>query len=725
MKIRIIAAILLPLALISARAFADELGTVRMGIVQGDVQIYTEDARAWVPAAINTPLAQGDRVWVPDGGRSELQFRGGLVIRLDAATSFDILSLGDSTFQFYVNVGRTYVNNHISGIDYLQIDTPVGSIGCYDNSITMIDVEENGATEVSVLKGYAYAETRNGKIRIPSGKTLRIGKNLGAELFPVGSPDAWEKWNRDLDGRIGYGSDSIRYLPNELYDYGYDFDTYGRWLYDSGYGYVWTPTFSISINWAPYHLGRWVWIGGHYVWISREPWGWAPYHYGRWIHRPHVGWCWVPPRHGAAWWGPGYVGWVYTANNVAWVPLAPGDIYYGHGYYGPGSVNINTIVINNIIFNRNYINRNVRNAVRVMGRDAFIYGREAAAPTWNNPFGQRNVGIGPPRFKPDKTTLAPVLKRIPAAKQPPRRIRNIKPETLRIERKLMPDKRGSVFTPGTPARTMPTPSRETPKRIERKPATEMYKIRQQIPRIKETPSTIIKPDTRRRTGKEAEPAAIPKKQPSAISVAPQPVAPQPVAPTRVWSPPSQTKQPAQGVPPGQQSKPTAVPKVRQRAPAVPKQQIRTPRTIPQQQQSQPVSKESPTSRNQLPVASQPIAPTRVWSPPQTGQQTQQVSPKPRQSTPATAPKVRQIAPATPRKQMQAPQPSRQQRQQTIQREQQTIRRLQPATSQPAATQAPANRGTAPATMTPTPRQSGGRAGEQSPQTRGNAHGQNR
>ena len=92
MKIRIIAAMLLPLILLSARVFAAELGTVRMGIVQGDVQVYTEDARAWLPASINTPLTEGDRVWVPDGGRSELQFRGGMVIRLDAATSFDILS---------------------------------------------------------------------------------------------------------------------------------------------------------------------------------------------------------------------------------------------------------------------------------------------------------------------------------------------------------------------------------------------------------------------------------------------------------------------------------------------------------------------------------------------------------------------------------------------------------------------------------------------------------
>lgn len=660
MKIRIIAAMLLPLVFLSVRAFAAELGTVRMGIVQGDVQVYTEDARAWVPASINTPLTEGDRVWVPDGGRSELQFRGGMVIRLDAATSFDILSLDDSAFQFYVNVGRTYVNNRTYGIDYLQVDTPVGSIGCYDNSITMIDVEENGATEVSVLKGYAFAETRNGKIRVPSGKTLRISENLQAELFPLSSPDEWEEWNRTLDGRIGDGA-SLRYLPDELYDYGYDFDTYGRWLYDTGYGYVWTPTFSISINWTPYQVGRWTWIGGHYVWISHEPWGWAPYHYGRWIHRPQVGWCWVPPRHGAVWWGPGYVGWVYTANYVAWVPLAPGDIYYGHGYYGPGSVNLNTIVINNIIINRDFHNRQVRNAVRVMRRDAFLHGWKRPAPAWSNPFGQHNVGIGPPRFKPEKATFAPALKSIPATKQPPRRIRQIKPETLRSGRKLMPDRQGSAFTPGTPARKMPTTVRETPRRIQREQTPEFYRDQQLKPKAVETPKkkqlrqetpvkqkkpvTIIRPGTRKSTSKQAAPPAATRQQPATIQVAPQPVAPQPIAPTRVWSP-TPARQPTQGV-----------------------------------------------------------SPTR------------------RQTTPATTPKVRDTAPATPRKQIQAPPPSQQR--QTIQREQQTIRRLKPETPLPATTQAPASRGTAPAATAPAPRQSGGWTGERSPQMKGDAHGQNR
>lgn len=663
MKNRIFTMVLMSLILLSSRAFSAELGMARMGIVEGDVQIYAGDAGTWVPASINTPLGQGDRVWVPAGARTELQFQGGLRIRLDAATSFDLLALDNNAYQFYLNGGRSYINNRTYGIDHLQIDTPVSSIGCYDNSVTMIDVSENGATEISVLKGYAYAETRNGKVRIPAGKTLRIEENLTAQLFPLSSPDEWEEWNRNLDARIGTSGSSGRYLPEELYDYGQDFDNYGRWLYDSSYGYVWTPTFAISINWAPYHVGRWVWIGGQYVWISQEPWGWAPYHYGRWIHRPHVGWCWVPPRRGAVYWGPGFVGWVYTPNYVAWVPLAPGDIYYGRGYYGPGSVNINTIVTNNIVINRTYVNRDVRNAVRVMHRNTFLHGKKAPAPAWDNPFRQRNVGIGPPRFKPDKATYAPALKTIPAAKLPPQRIRKFSPDSLRQERKLVPDKRGSVFAPGSPVREMPATVRETPRKILREQTPEYYRDRQVKPKAVETPQkqqlrqdapakvkkpvTIITPTTRTKTRSEKSvPAPRQLQQPATIKAAPQPIAPQPVAPTPIWSPPST---------------------------------------------SQPHKNNSPVGRQAVPIGDPRI--------------------------------LRQSTPAAPQVQRSAPQP-RQQQQQIIRQEQQTIRRLQPVTPQPTTTQVPANRSTTPAT-TAQPRQNAGQAGERVQHGQGNVKGNTR
>jgi hypothetical protein len=459
-------------------AFSSDTDLVRMSLVSGDVQIETEGTGDWVPAAVNTPLRAGDRVWVPANGRAEIQVPGGVFVRLDASTSFDILSLGGESLQFAVNSGRAYINNRQYGIDHVQVDTPLGSIDSYDDSLVMIAVGESGATELSVLSGYGYAETNDGKIRVEADSTLRIGADLRAEILTLGPSDAWEEWNRERDEQLAEDREGLRYLPEELNDYASDLDDNGRWLYASDYGYVWSPWESASMDWSPYRIGRWVWSGGQYVWISHEPWGWAPYHYGRWAYFGTVGWCWVPPRHGSVFWAPGYVGWVHTPTYVSWVPLAPGDIYYGYGHFGPGSVNIS---IGKTVVKRQFRNVHVRNAVTVLHRDTFVHGRKADFRAAQNPFTLNDVSAGPPVFKPHADTRLPVIRKVAPAHQPPARVRGINPDHLRRERRLVTDESGSVFRPGRPLREMPAIRREAPALPARKQGPERFGEIRQVP----------------------------------------------------------------------------------------------------------------------------------------------------------------------------------------------------------------------------------------------------
>lgn len=463
MKTLRIVPLLLVLVLTPVLAFSAEYGRARIGFLSGDVQIQTADTPEWLPAATNTPLRDGDRVWVPPGARTEVQILGGAIIRLDAFTSLDALSLVGDNIQLFLNSGRAYINNRRYGIDSVQVDTPLSSIVCRDDSLAMIDVAENGATEISVLRGDAYAETMNGKIRIPGGNTLLIREDLRAELYPLAAGDEWGAWNRERDRTLAGAGESLRYLPNELNEYAYDLDSNGRWITTADYGYVWVPSVSVSLKWAPYRNGRWVWMGGNYIWISYEPWGWAPYHYGRWAFLGGRGWCWVPPRHGAAHWGPGYVGWVHTPTYVSWVPLAPGDTYYGYGNYGPGSVNINTINISIIDVHRRFRNIDARNAVTSLHRDTFFRGKKTDFRLHENPFRERNVGFGPPpAVRPDRSSASPIIRTIPVAKLPPPKVQKIQPEKIRRERRLVTDERGSVFRPGSPVRQMRTIRREEP-----------------------------------------------------------------------------------------------------------------------------------------------------------------------------------------------------------------------------------------------------------------------
>ena len=140
--------------LLPASAPAEEdTGLMSISLIQGDVQISGPDFTDWTAASINMPLYEGDRIWVPDGGRLETHIRGGVYTRADENTALDVLSLGRDSVQFYLDRGHIYINNRRGGIKTAQVDTPLASIRSYDNSVMMLDVAEGGLTEVSVLRG--------------------------------------------------------------------------------------------------------------------------------------------------------------------------------------------------------------------------------------------------------------------------------------------------------------------------------------------------------------------------------------------------------------------------------------------------------------------------------------------------------------------------------------------------------------------------------------------
>jgi hypothetical protein len=447
--------IIISLFLLPTIAYPSTLGSLRISLIQGDVQVRTEDTKEWVPASINMPLVEGDRIWVPERGRTEVQLRDGTFLRLDENSPLEILTIEEDSFQFYLTEGRAYINFKGLKGTFLQMDTPISSVRAYDRSLYRVDVTREGGTEIFVYQGSVNVESRDGSTWVDAGKMLTLREGNYAELAPLGPPDEWERWNRQRDQKLVAQRPPSRHLPEELYPYANDFEGNGSWVYATGYGYVWRPTVVVSVGWAPYRIGRWVWVRGDYVWISYEPWGWVPYHYGRWTFVTSIGWCWVPPPKGAVYWGPGFVGWVRTPTYVSWVPLAPGEIYYGYGYYGPHSVNITNINITNIQVQKvAYKNIHIQNAVTIVHHDTFVTGRKVEVKVRDNPFLKEKISIGRPDIKPEKTTMIPVIKEIPQAKRPPEPIREIRVKELKEKRPLAKEKGASVLKSGSPLKEM-------------------------------------------------------------------------------------------------------------------------------------------------------------------------------------------------------------------------------------------------------------------------------
>ncbi|MDA8084022.1 MAG: FecR domain-containing protein [Nitrospiraceae bacterium] len=460
--------VLMVVLLAPALAVASQLGDLRVSLISGDVQFRNEDTGGWVPLSVNTPLREGDRVWVPEGARAELTLRDGTRVRLDEFSALDVVTVERDSSQFYLSEGSVYVYYRGPGDSVLQLDTPVASIRVYDPTNFMLDSSERGGTEISVIRGEVYAESPGGSTRVPGGSALLLREGEAyADLTPLGGVDAWERWNRDRDEEV-YGKNySTRYLPDELAAYSYDFDENGRWIRDRDYGYVWVPTTGVSAGWAPYQDGRWTLINGDYVWVGYEPWGWAPYHYGRWIWNSSSGWCWVPPQGGSVYWAPGYVGWVKTPEYVSWVPLAPGEVYYGYGNYGPNSFNLSINVFSGARIPR-YRNAAYRHGVRIVRHDSFYKGKYAEMKPGYNPFEDHKRGItfGRPAVKHDRSAAVPVFRESRFRTPPPKTVNELKVREIRKERPFVKEKTRSVFSRGAAPDNLPVnilkerPSRE-------------------------------------------------------------------------------------------------------------------------------------------------------------------------------------------------------------------------------------------------------------------------
>jgi hypothetical protein len=408
-----------------SHAFAADLGTARLTLIKGDVALYDEEAEGWTEAAINMPLIEGDRLLVQEGGRAEIHLRGRTYVRLDGGSSLDIVELGRKEARFFLASGKLYVSDGEYGIEDISVETPVTEVHSDDGSVLKVDVSAAGETEVSVLRGYVSAEDRRGWSRIREGQSLYIYEDRYAERRLLGDGDGWERWNRRRDRRLAEYADGGRHLPRELQEYAYDFDAHGRWVHVAAHGYVWTPTLSVGISWAPYRHGTWRLVRDNYVWVSYEPWGWVPYHFGRWVYVSRVGWCWVPPRHRQLVWAPGLVAWVTSSSHVAWVPLAPGEIYYGYGHYGPRSVNI-SINFRKTVVRPVYRNVHVHNSVTVIHRDTFLFGKRVALKRGSNPFLKAKPSYGPPGIKWKKAHKHRVVKKVKVYEKPGKHKRVIK-----------------------------------------------------------------------------------------------------------------------------------------------------------------------------------------------------------------------------------------------------------------------------------------------------------
>ncbi len=669
----LVAAALLTVTL-PPRAMADEYDppgrVARLRYAQGSVSFQPAGDSDWVAAVLNRPTTTGDKLWTDAGARAELTI-GSATIRLAGSTGFSFLNLDDRTVQIQLTEGTLGIRVRRLGRDEIfEVDTPNQAFTILRPGRYRVEASENGyATVVTVRDGEGEGTGAGRTYRVVSGESATFSgvDPLRADIVDAGGPDEFDDWGwrRDRhDDRVR----SARYVSGDVVGYE-DLDDYGSWRFDPRYGNVWVPT-RVAYGWAPYRLGHWAWISPWgWTWVDDEPWGYAPFHYGRWVYLGGR-WAWVPgpiavrpvyaPALVAFIGGPGFgvsisVGGGY-AGNVGWFPLGPSEVYVPAYHVSLAYVNrvnvsnttvstttittvYNTQVTNNYTTtNVTYVNRTVPGGVTAVPHGVFtgaqpvaravvavnaqqvasapVGARAAVAPTRASVLGIRastaSTAARPPAAianRPVVAKVAPPPPPVPFSRQqealaahPGQPLARHEVEALRPAGRAAPQPLVKQAPPGRPA--TPEPSR---------PASQPATGRPGQPASAQPPSAppgrpqgvragrppSAQPSVQPQPGNRPGPAAPGPGQPAARSQPPSPPPgrPQEMRPDR---PPSAqpSAQPQPGNRPGPAAAGPGQPAARSQPPSPPpgRPQEMRPDRPPSAQPSQPAQKPRPQAQ---------------------------------------------------------------------------------------------------------------------------------
>jgi len=371
---------------------------LRVSLLEGDVTYQPTDLDRWVDLSINTPILEGDKIWVGRGGRAEVEFENGGFVRLSENTIMEFPRLADISSRDGVEVGlvQGLASFDVRAEPAFTIQTPLFSNRLNDAASFRIDVETDGSGRLVVFTGTLEVSGSGARLLVRNGEVVRF-LSKDPERYYLETDYVKDEWDRWIEERQDYLTKITQeqfhngdrgWTTADLYNYGswYDVPTYGR---------VWRPA-SVEEDWVPFRSGRWVWYPAFgWTWISYEPWGWIPYHYGRWAHVNGYGWSWVPgPRYVS--WCPGAVNWVQGTQWVGWVPLAPHEPWYGHGHDGV-----------NVFVSKNFGHRG---SVTYLPHDSFVNGtppRGFHSP--RDPYADGRIIAGQPRITPTPASRMPVV----------------------------------------------------------------------------------------------------------------------------------------------------------------------------------------------------------------------------------------------------------------------------------------------------------------------------
>jgi hypothetical protein len=378
----------------------------RVAYLSGDVSFAAAGENDWLQAQRNRPMVTGDKLYT-NAGRAELQIGTSSIFIADRS-NMDFLALNDQTAQMELTQGSISIDvRRLNSGETYEVDTPTLAFIADQVGSYRIDVDPNGrSTTVSVTRGSGDAVGEGGnRVRVDEGQRVVFNDSQLSDyqVADLRGGDGFDSYVKERVVRYERAP-ARHYVSEEVVGYE-DLDDNGSWEDAPDYGHVWYPS-GVASDWAPYHDGTWDWVEPYgWTWVDNSSWGFAPFHYGRWAY---IGsrWGWVPgPVDVRPVYAPALVAFVggdgfsvgISTGPIGWFALGPRDVYFpgyrcGRDYFN--RINVSNTVVNNTVVNNyygafssghvnyaqiNYANRSNPRAITAVPATTFASGRPVAA----------------------------------------------------------------------------------------------------------------------------------------------------------------------------------------------------------------------------------------------------------------------------------------------------------------------------------------------------------
>src|SRR5215469_11419151 len=269
-----LSAVLLLAPPLAAQSLADPPGRVgRLSYIDGTVSLHAPDQDQWSAAVINYPVTTGDGFWTEPQSRAEIQV-GAVEMRLDQSTEADIVRLDDAATVLRVDQGTIEVHVIAMPAGGVAVLTPLGQVDLLTTGSYHVEAGEPGPDNapsnqmlVSVLQGRARVAGQRSSMTVEAGESAAATANPPSFQLVQAEATAFDNWALARERREAQPTATAWYVPPTMTGY-QDLDQYGQWVWVQPWGWTWVD--DAPWGFAPFHYGRWAFIGDRWAWCPGD-----------------------------------------------------------------------------------------------------------------------------------------------------------------------------------------------------------------------------------------------------------------------------------------------------------------------------------------------------------------------------------------------------------------------------------------------------------------------